>query len=163
MSEYILTLSCISVFCGIIHILAPSGDGGGIKQNLRLISALAVLCVAVYPIGNFLMELKNYELDLSGLDLDVTAKAEYEQKFEEAMLEYSDESVGEICEKMLLEKFDLEDGDVNVVLFSCVENDNIKIQRADLEIYFGAITEPPDPMRESLEELLGCECRIIYK
>ncbi len=119
--------------------------------------------MAVFPIGDFLMRLEDQDFKLLGLESDYVGESNYEEEFRSAMLEYSNESVGEICEKMLIEKFDLEVGDVNVVLLSCVENDNIKIQRADLEIHFGAITEPPEPMRESLEELLGCECRIIYK
>lgn len=163
MRDYILTLSIISVFCGIIHILAPSGEGGALKNNVRLVSALAVLCVALFPIGNFLIQLSNHDFAFFEEDFGEDLNADYEGEFYDAMLEYSNESVAEICEKKLIEKFGLEDGDVSVVLFSCVENNNIKIERADLEIHFGAITHPPDPLRAELEALLECECRIIYK
>ena len=163
MRDYILTLSLISVFCGIIHILAPSGEGGGLKNNVRLIGALAVLCAALFPIGSFLVQLKESDFDFAASDFEEVGDVNYEEKFCDVMLEYSNESVSEICEKMLIEKFDMEEGDISVVLFSCVENDNIKIERADIEIHFGGITQPPDPLRNTLEEFLGCECRIIYK
>ena len=163
MRDYILTLSCISVFCGIIHILSPAGDGGGIKRNIRLITSLCVLCVALFPIGDFLIRLGEYEMDFWDEDFSAALEVEYEEEFLSAMLEYSDETVAELSAKMLLEKFDMQDGDISVVVFSCVENDNIKILRADIEIHPGGISQPPDPLKESLEELLGCECRIIYK
>lgn len=163
MRDYILTLSLISVFCGIIHILAPSGEGGGLKNNVRLISALAILCVALFPIGNFLIQLRDHDFAFSADDFGGDLNADYEGEFYDAMVEYSNESVAEICEEKLIEKFGLEDGDVSVVIFSCVENNNIKIESADLEIHFGGIIHPPDPLCEELETLLGCECRIIYK
>ena len=163
MREYILSLCLISVFCGIIHILSPSGEGGGLKNNVRFVSALAVLCVAVFPIGDFLTELKESDISISDGDFGAVDAAVYDEKFCDAMLEYSNESVAQICEEMLIEKFDIEEKDVSVVLFSCVENNNIKIERADLEIHVSGITEPPEPMRDAIEELLGCECRIIYK
>ena len=163
MKDYILTLSCISVFCGIIHILSPSGEGGGIKKNIRLIASLSVLCVALFPIGDFLIRLSEYEIDFLNEDFSATLEAEYEEEFLSAMLEYSDQTVAEVSEKMLLEKFNMRDGDVSVVVFSCVENDNIKILRADIEIHPGGVSQPLTSLKESLEELLGCECRIIYK
>ena len=163
MSEYILTLCSISVFCGVIYILAPSGEGGSLKQNVRLVSALAVLCVAVFPLGSFLMQLGEYDFELALEDFEGADKGKYEAEFCAAMQEYSDDAVAEICEKTLVEKFGLDADDIKIVIFSCVENNNITIQRADLEIYFGAIAKPSDPMKECLEEMLGCECRIIYK
>lgn len=163
MRDYILTLSLISVFCGIIHILTPSGEGGGLKNNVRLISALSVLCIALFPVGDFLIELRDRDFKFYDGELEENQNVDYEAEFCDAMLEYSNESVSQLSEKMLIEKFDMESGDVSVVLFSCVENNNIKIERADLEIHFGGITYPPEPLREALENFLGCECRIIYK
>lgn len=163
MRDYILALTLISVFCGIIHILSPSGDGGGLKGNVRLVSALAVLCVALFPIGDFLIQLRDSDFSFTEGEAESSLAEKYESEFCQAMVEYSNESVAEICEKMLIEKFDIEAGDVTVSLFSCVENDNIKIERADIEIHLSGITQPPEPLKEALEEFLECECRIIYK
>jgi hypothetical protein len=163
MRDYILTLTLISVFCGIIHILSPAGEGGGLKGNVRLISALAVLCVALFPIGDFLIQLRDRDISFSWDAPQDSLAEEYEGELCEAMMKYSSESVAKICEKMLSEKFDIDEKDVSVVIFSSVENDNIKIERADLEIHVGAITHPPDPLKDALEDFLGVECRIIYK
>ena len=151
------------MFCGIIHILAPSGEGGGLKNNVRLISALAVLCVALFPIGDFLIQVRDHDFSLSDGDFGEDLEVDYEGQFCDAMVEYSNESVAESCEKILIEKFDMEDGDISIVLFSSVENNKIKIESADLEIHFGGITQPPKPLERALEDLLGCDCRIIYK
>ena len=163
MRDYILTLTLISVFCGIIHILSPMGEGGGLKGNVRLISALAVLCVALFPIGDFLIQLRDRDLSFSEDAPEDLLGEEYEGELCDAMMEYSGESVARICEKMLAEKFDIDEKDISIVIFSYVENDKIKVERADLEIHIGAITEPPEPLKAALEELLDVECRIIYK
>ena len=163
MKDYIITLACISVFCGIVQILSPSGDGDGIKKNVRLISALCVLCVAAFPIGDFLIQLRDAELDISDYITKEELDAEYEKLFYEAMVDFSNESVAQRCKKILMSEFDMQEDELDIILFSCVENDNIKIQRADIVIYFGGITQKPEPLRDTIESLLGCECRIIYK
>ncbi len=163
MSDYIFLLSSVSVFCGIIHILAPKGEGGALRDNVRLVSALALLCVALFPIGGFLTGLKNTDLDFS----DIVSREELTQKYDEnfcaAMKEYSEEETERAAEKILFDRFGLKEGDIEIKLYSSVENDNIKIERADIVIYFGGIMQDPKELSDAITELLTCECRIIYK
>ena len=163
MSGYILLLSSVSVFCGIIHILAPKGEDGGLKSNVRLVCTLALLCVALVPIGGSLAELEGVELDFSDvLERDELAE-EYEESFSLAMKEYSEEETERACERILFERFDLKEGDIEVDVFSSVENDVIRVERADIVIYFGAISQKPKELSDAVSDLLLCECRIIYK
>ncbi|MBO7249946.1 MAG: hypothetical protein J6V42_01580 [Clostridia bacterium] len=163
MGGYIFLLSCVSVFCGIIHILVPKGEDGALRDNVRLVCALALLCVVIAPIGGFLEELENADFDVSDmLDRDQLA-GKYEDSFSLAMKEYSDEETEQACERILFERFDLKAGDVEVDIFSGIENDVISVERADIVIYFGAISQNPKELSDTISELLGCECRIIYK
>ena len=163
MRDYIIILSCVGVFCGIVHILAPKGEGDGLRGNVRLISALAVLCIAVYPVGDFLITLKDAKLDLLGSLNEEDLKEKYEADFVFTMQKYSDESVEEKCKSILMERFDMRAEDLDIEVYSGVENDNIKIDSADIIIYFGGITKDPDKLSDTLSDILKCECRIIYK
>ena len=161
MESYIVNLVCVSMFCGIICFLAPSDSG--VKNHIKLITSLSVLCVATFPLGNFLVQLKNADIPpLEFADKESLAE-DYEAMFCEAMKEYSNDSVESVCEKILTDKFDLKNEDIDVIISSSVENDKININDATIVIYFGAITEDPKPLLETLEEVLECECRIIYK
>lgn len=163
MGEYILLLSCVSVFCGIIHILAPKGEGEGLRENVRFVGALALLCVALLPISEMISGVGDAEIALSDIFEREELEVEYEESFCEAVREYSELEAERVCENILFERFGLGAGDIEVDIFSCVENDKIKTERADILIYFGGITQNPVELSETISELLDCECRIIYK
>ena len=161
MEGYIVNLVCVSVFCGIVCFLAPSD--GNIKNHIKLITSIAVLCVALFPLGDFLFRLKN--IDLSALE-DMgkeSLEADYEAMFCDAIKEYSEESVASACKNLLKDKFDLNDDDIDIIISSSVENDKINVDKATVIVYFSAITEDPDPLLETVEKMLNCECQIIYK
>ena len=163
MGGYIFLLSCVSVFCGIIHILAPKGEGGALRDNVRLVCAMALLCVALMPICRFLSELDGAELGVSDLFDREQLAEKYEESFSQTMKKYSEEETEQACERILFERFGLKAGDVEVDVISSVENDVISVERADIVIYFGAISQNPKELSDTISELLECECRIIYK
>lgn len=71
-SDYILSLLVVSAAVGIVGMLAPDGENGGIKRYIKYIISLAVTLTLLAPLGDVIYA-------LPGMIGDITAKTQTDE------------------------------------------------------------------------------------
>lgn len=162
MREYLITLLCIGSICGLAEMLAPSGKNGGLAKHLKLVCALSVLCVVAAPIGAFLGELKQGKVDIFGdLDLDVTEQ-EYKETFIGYLEEYNADTISLALKDRICVEFDIKKEDIDVRTQLITEDEKCTIENITVALGVGAISKDPYAIAEFVENVVGCDCVIIY-
>ena len=162
MKEYIITLVGVAIFCGVIEMMSLSE--GDIKNHLKLIASLCVLCVAIAPFGEFLKLLRgggfNEILDKFDKDeLEMEYRAVYIENLDKEM----DSELSSRVEFLLSGEFGVDVEDIDVVIFSETSEESVKINKTCVILYPRAITYDPHKISQYVSDLLKCECEIIYK
>ena len=162
MRDYIITLLGVSIICGIIQILAPEGNGDGIKKHVKLISVLCVLCVAISPLGGVIEIFSSLDINISGELFGKQDLTEYNDIYLNTLEIYNAESVSDTCEGLVCERFGIErkSFDISVSLTVCEES--FSVNKAVLLIHSKGLMEDPEKIAEYLSSMLECKCEIIY-
>ena len=162
MREYFGTLLCVACVCGVAEMLAPNGNRGGLKRQVRFICALTIVCVVAAPIGNLLVELKNQGVG-NGFIFDSNKN---ESEYESAFLEYvegQNTAALEICLKSeLCERFDIAFDSLDVIVELALENDVCTIHDITVCLKLDAIAKDPHSIIEYVRSRTNIECEIIY-
>ncbi|MBE6531076.1 MAG: hypothetical protein E7679_03150 [Ruminococcaceae bacterium] len=159
-----ITLISVSIVCGIVHILAPAGTGEGIRKHVKLISSLCVLCIMIAPISGFIRSLESSEFNILGEYKESgSLENRYDKIYNDMISAYSAEQIAERCEEILRERFSLEEGDIQVMIYFSSSDNEPVISKAAVILYTGAITKDPREISACVTELLECECEIIYR
>ena len=163
MKDYIITLICVSVFSGIIEILSPDSAGDSLRKQIRLITSLCVLCVAISPIAGVISGISGAEFDFLS---DYTDREELESKYEEIFKnnlgEHTAESVASESAQMLCESLGIDTDDLEVHLSLVDLEGELTARDVTVTLYRSAVATDPRIISDYIEELLGCKCEIIY-
>jgi len=162
MKEYIMTLVGVAIFCGVIEMMSLSE--GTIKNHLKLIASLCVLCVAITPLGEVLKIIGDGEINemINRYDKD-ELELEYKAVYIENLDKEMDSEISSRMESMLCEEFDVAADDIDVVIFSEASEESVKINKTCVVLYPGAIAKDPHKISRYVSDSLKCECEIIYK
>ena len=163
MREYFGTLLCVACICGVAEMLAPNGNRGGLKRQVRFICALTIVCVVAAPIGNLLVELKNQGVGDGFIFGSDTKESEYERVFLEYVEEQNATSIANRLKSELCERFDISCESIDVTVVLTAENDTCTIKSITVFVGLGAITKDPHMIIEYVKERTNVECEIIYK
>ena len=79
MKEYVLSILAVATVGSLILILAPEGEGGGIRKHISLIVGLATILVIISPISKALEAIR--EVDLDEVKDNAYGPEEYESIF----------------------------------------------------------------------------------
>lgn len=163
MKDYIVTLIAVSLFCGMIELLAPSGSENGLKNHIRLISSLCVLAISLVPIGELISEISNGEI-ASIIEWDEREELEgkYEEMFRDRLAFCTAEGISKECEQMISEKFEVDEDDINVSVKLSGDGGAVAVDMVTVTLFSGAVFKDPHSISEYLSSLLECECEIIY-
>ncbi|MBO5845829.1 MAG: hypothetical protein J6Q77_04205 [Clostridia bacterium] len=163
MSKYIITLISLSVFSGVIHMLVPESSGDRLRGQIKLVTALCVLCIAIAPLAGLLK-------DIGGSDFDFFSKytdkedleMQYEDIFKDSVGRYTAQDVARRSEELVCEKFGLDEEDLSIRASVSELEGRLSVDSATVMLYSGAIMTDPREIAEYLESLLECECEIVY-
>ncbi len=161
MKNYIVTLIGVALICGIVGALSPEGKGGSLKKHVNLVMSLCVLCILISPLGSVISSLGDIEIFGDG-GFDDNIDSEYEEIYKNNLGKYTSESIAEESEKMLCDNFSLDEEDIEIRVTVEIFEESFNVTRAELIIYPSAIAKDPRKMKEFLENLINCECEIIY-
>ena len=163
MKDYIITLICVSVFSGVIEILSPDSAGDSLRKQIRLITSLCVLCVAISPIAGVISSISGAEFDfLSGYTDRGELESKYEEIFKNNLGEHTAESVASESEQMICESLGIDHDDIEVRLSLVELEGELTARDVTVTLYRSAVATDPRMISDYIEELLGCKCEIIY-
>ena len=162
MKEYILTLVGVAVICGVVEMMSLSE--GEIKNYLKLIGALCVLCVAISPIGTLLSTIRDGGMkEIFDKSEREVLKEQYAEVYLDSLGEEISEDIEERVEILLCERFDIDENDIDVAVFLDTAENDVKVSECRVILYPKAISKDPHKISDYIYDLLECECEIIYE
>lgn len=158
MREYFMLLIGVSLFSGMIHMLAPEGN---LKRYLRLLCSLILLCVLIRPV---LSLLRSDSLGwLSGGEYDKESdRLYYEEIYHQNLMKADAEEIGKNLKYRISEEFSLDENSISVSVIVTTENDKNAVKCVNIIFHKEAISVNPRPIIEYVENLLSCQCVILY-
>lgn len=164
MKEYVLSVVITAAFAGGIIAFTPSGRNGGMEKHMKLLTALALICVTVSPLISFLTSLKDFRLsDISVDSFANTEKIEADRVFSESLAEYSCRELETQLESILCREFSVDKRDIAVTCEYGFMNDglSVELKRTVVCLYGIAIFKDPYGIEARVSELTGVYCDCI--
>ena len=158
MKQYIVSVMISGVIGAVVTLLSPEGEGGGLKNHVRLAVGLVLVTVSVSPLVGFVSGLA--ELDIYSVvgDLGEADKEEYESIFYEGYEAAEIENLKEGIKSILLERFGVKNDECYVSVITREGNDGKRaLKRIFINYYGAAIMKNTEEIEEYLSKLLGCE------
>lgn len=151
MKEYILSILAVATVGSIILIIAPEGEGGGIKKHICLIIGLATILVIISPMSRILEAIK--EIDFDGIKGGVGYVEEYESIFYETLEMTEIGNLKSGIKSELKNKFGIDESECSVE----ITLKDGALHRILIRLYGSAIWRDSKAIEEHFRNLLGCE------
>ena len=146
------------VIGAIVTLLSPEGEGGGLKNHVRLAVGLVLVTVSVSPIIGFVNTLSGLDVDSIIGEVGYGDKEEYESIFYEGYGAAEIENLKEGVKSILLEKFDIKNDECYISVITGEDKDGKRaLKRIFINFYGAAIMKNTEEIEDYLSKLLGCE------
>ena len=158
MRQYIISVMIAGVVGAIVALLAPDGEGGGLKRHVNLAVGLVIVTVSVSPIIGFVRDLGEFDADSIIENVGDADKEEYESIFYEGYGAAEIENLKEGIKSILLERFGVKEDECYISVTTGVGQDGKReLKRIFINFYGAAIMKNTEEIEDYLSNLLGCE------
>lgn len=158
MKVYIISLLVVAVIGSIVTVLAPDGEGGGLKKHVRLAAGIAILPICIMPLISFAEAVKEFDSDGIFDEIDGGDMDEYESIFEDGYLLAESENLRVGIASLLKERFGIGHDECYVsVSISQNEDGKRQLERIFINLYGGAVWKDTGEIESYLSELFLCE------
>ena len=162
MKEFFLTLISVSLVCCFASMLAPDKKGGGLRSSVGFACGICALFIVVDPIISFANLLFSDEGE-SIYGSYESGEYDYEKIFDSTLLDMSAASIELELERMLADTFSLAEESIGVELSLAEIDGEYLPERVTVTLGGTAMLTDAHEIERCIEELLSCECRVIYK
>lgn len=149
--EYIISIIAIAAIGTFALMIAPDGEGGGIKRYIKLIVGLSAIIVVTSPIFSLIDRLS--ELKLDSISISQNDREEYESIFQMSYETIERENLKSGIKSALYDKFSIKEDECEIELTT---RDG-KICRVLVRLYGSAVWCDSGEIEKYLGGLLGCE------
>ncbi|MBQ9079790.1 MAG: stage III sporulation protein AF [Clostridia bacterium] len=162
MREYLMNVIGASLLVGVISILAPEGEGGGLRRYVSFIGALCVLALLISPLGELISYLGGLSEDsFDALTGESEARENYENRYNEYLLSLGKENVAVGVIQLLEERFDIPSDECHVKVSAEERDGELYIENVTVILSGKSLFRNPYEIEKYISELLGCECTVI--
>ena len=162
--NYLFSIMLVSVAAGAAEILAPEGEGGGLKKHVRLLVSLIVLAVLIAPVSGLLGYISNFD-NYRGLfgaghpgEGDFSAQAENTRQ---RILERGESEVAAGVTALLYDRFGIPGEEAKVVPELATGDAGIEVKKLTIVLYGRSVWKNPYEIEDYFVRLLGCPCEVI--
>ena len=164
MREYVITFVCVALACGLIQMLVPQGDGGGIKKYMSLVCGLCVLCVTISPISRIVSDMSSLGEELfDGISTPYPDKDDYSQIYDDSLIEAGEVNMSSGLKALISRDLGVDESDIDVSVKLREGEDKYLPEKVTVFLYGKAVLCDPHKVIEYVNALLGCECQVIYQ
>jgi len=148
---------CISVIGSLVSMLAPDGEGGGLRKEYRLVLGLCVVLVCINPIKSIVLGINEFEFGSIGGAPDVNEE-KYEDYLDSAYTEAEVQNLKTGIYQMLEDRFQIrrEDSSVSVRLAKG-EGGASTLESIYITLYGSAIFKNTGEIEEYFGAIFNCE------
>ena len=163
MREYVMIFVSVTLACGIVQMLVPEGRGG-FKKYVGLVCGLCVLCTAIAPISSLLEDVWSLGETLFGITSSVTQdKDNYEKIYGESLIEAGGANMSSGLKTLISRDLGIDASYFDVSVRLREGEDSYLPDKATVILYGKAILCDPHEIIEYVNDLLSCECEVIYE
>ena len=157
LKEYVHTILCCSALCGIVTVICPEGENGGLKKAVGFVMALLMLACVAKPALELVKGLDDGEyksaFDTSGFE------DEYKAVWQNTYSDIAEKDTSEYIKKYLLDKLSVSAEGFDVKCEVIFEGDTASLSCLEVRLY-----EMLNPryVEALINEEFGCDC-IVYE
>lgn len=161
MKIYILSIVGAALLCAVVTSLSPDGKNGGIVKHVRLLAALALLCVIVGPALSFVKTLVNADFNsyISVPTDDLYSSSE--KLFAEKLSEMNAAGLENEIEKCLASEFDINVNDMSVRAEYEASGDGVRFTRILVTLSGKAMFQNPHKIEDYVKTVTGLPCDCV--
>lgn len=160
MREYLMSLIMAALIVGLIGVLVPEGDGGGLRRYVTFVGCLCVLILLISPITRVLGFVG--ELSDGGFDISFDKQRdEYDERFKQYIMSLGEESITAELTDIICEKFDISEQECHVKVDTYDAQGQMAIGCVTVILSGKAIFRDPYEIEQYITDLLGCECAVV--
>lgn len=161
MKLYVVSVIIIGVIGSIIRLLSPVGEGGGLKNHVKLAIGIAIIPICIFPLTSFIEEMRNFDAGQIVGEAEKDKWQEYESIFNEEYLFAEEDNLREGIASILEDRFGIERSDSYVsVKFSRDTDGTRKLERIFINLYGAAIWKDTGEIESYLSSILNCQVVI---
>lgn len=146
-----------AVMVGMVTVLCPEGEGGGIKRHVGFVGALCILCILVSPTAELAKVIEELSLD----ELVATEKQYdreyYGEYYSDYLTRLGEQSGSDTLKELLCRRFDIAEG-------QCAVRLTVSEGKAtDVTVILSgrALLRDPYEIEEYVEGLMSCPCKVV--
>lgn len=147
MNGYLYTLAGVSVLVALVCAIVPEQ----LLSHVRLLCGLCIVCFLCTPIMSLVGTLSQGELELPDAWIE-------QQEPQQGQEELSQRMLTEQLQLLLEQEFSLTR---EVCSIRCMWKENGQLQQVTLILSGKAIWQDPSPIKEYVQQLLGCPCTVV--
>ena len=159
MRSYLMSLISVALLGGVVGMISPEGD---LKKYVRLLGTLCLLCAMVGPVFSLLQD-DGLRLDGWLENLAPDDEINYEEIYNNALVEGGEKQAAEAIRTSILNSFALPEDSIEVDVEFILENDEEKRSRVQILLRDKAIFADPREIISHVESMGSCQCVIVYE
>ena len=161
MKMYVIAIVVVGVIGSVIRLLSPQGEGGGLKNHVRLAVGIATIPICIFPLLSFMDEVRSFDIgDVIG-ELEGEQIEEYESIFEDGYLSAEEENLREGIARILADKYGIERSDCYILVKISTDKDGKRrLDRIFINLYGSAVWKDTGSIEKYLSSLFSCETVI---
>lgn len=156
MKEYICSVVGAALIISVAALILP--EDAPSSREVKLIGALALLCVMAAPLGSAAARIKDIFAD-GAITLPEAGEVESDL-LGEALERQSAAEIGSVLKSEICRRFGLAEEDVRVTADVATEDGRIVLRRVYVDFTGRAMWQDPRPVREYVESEAGAPCEI---
>ena len=160
MQEYLLKLIGISCVISAVCMITPQKG----RKYTKLVCTLSLLCVILSPLAdNSIWELTE-NISLGGIQDNEADEAEsiYEEIYNNTVSRANEDKISVYLKELMVKDIGLSVEDFDVDVTTATDKGYIEISEVRVVLRGSAVTQDPHKIITYLEDMLGCECNVVY-
>ena len=161
MKEFLITLMAVAILNGVVGMLTPDGNLG---KYVRFAGMLCLLCALASPVVTVIGAFGDGGEFLDGILGDKAEREEenYDEIYNNTLMNGSASYAQEIMENALLQHFNLPQDSLSVSVELVMENEAYQIERVVVSLGEQAIFADPRDIISFVNDRWNCTCTVVY-
>ncbi len=157
MKEYLMTLTAVSLWSGLVGMISPEGD---MKKYVRLLCTLCFLCIMVQPLIPLLSEDRDPLGEL--ISAGEGNGEQYEEIYENTLLSGGRSYAESVIEAQLESAFSLPSKSLTVRATVKTEGDTTELTEITVLLRDAAVFADPKEITDYVNQSFHCPCTVVY-
>ena len=160
MNAYLIRILTMSLLCGLIELLAPTGEREGLRRGVRLVTGLCLLCLMITPLWEVRDLIFSFDLGTRAREAEQDSQEEYARLMEQKLTVVTREQLQSELYAMLEEQFDIAREDCALTVEWEEESDTPSVRQVWISLHGKAVLRDPRAIEAEVTAALDCPCTV---